>query len=167
MKIRTLFASAALTAGLIIPAFSQSTATNLAGTWTLVSLTLEKDGTKTDLYGPNPQGRLIHDANNHVVVVITRADLPKFAANDRTAGTSEENKAVVQGSLAYFGTDTVDEAAKTITTHIEGCTFPNWIGTDRKLSFNLNGDELDQRTLSVPSVGAGTAHLIWKRVSTQ
>ena len=73
------------------------------------------------------------------MVVLTRADLPKFAANDRTAGTPEENKAVVQGSLAYFGTDTVDEAAKIITTHIEGCTFSNWIGTDRKLSFNLNG----------------------------
>jgi hypothetical protein len=33
-------------------------------------------------------------------------------------GTTEENKAVVQGSLAYFGTDTVDEAAKIISTHM-------------------------------------------------
>jgi lipocalin-like protein len=102
MKTRMLLALAGLTAGLIIPAFSQTTAKDLVGTWTLVSLTLEKDGTKTDLYGPKPQGRLIHDANDHVVVVITRADLPKFAANDRSAGTTEENKAVVQGSLCLL-----------------------------------------------------------------
>jgi Lipocalin-like domain len=167
MKIRMLLALAGLTVGLITPAFSQTTAKDLVGAWTLVSLTLEKDGTKTDLYGPNPRGLFIRDANNHVVVVITRADLPKFAANNRTAGTAEENKAVVQGSLAYFGSDTVDEAAKIITTHIEGCTFPNWIGTDRKLSFNLNGDELEETSLSGTSTGTGTAHLVWKRVSTQ
>jgi hypothetical protein len=91
----------------------------------------------------------------------------KLAANDRTAVTTEENKAVVQGSLAYFGTDTVDKAAKIVTTHIEGCTFSNWIGTDRKLSFDLNGDELDEASLSGTSTGTGKAHLIWKRVSTQ
>jgi hypothetical protein len=113
MKTRILLALAGLTAGCITPAFSQK-AENLVGTWALVSVTMEKDGTKTDLYGPKPQGRLIHDANDHVVVVITRADLPKFAANDRAAGTPEENKAVVQGSLAYLGTSTMDAAAKTL-----------------------------------------------------
>jgi hypothetical protein len=69
-----------VTVGLITPAFSQTPAKDLVGALTLVSLTLEKDGTKTDLYGPNPRGLFIRDANNHVVVVITRADLPKFAA---------------------------------------------------------------------------------------
>jgi Lipocalin-like domain len=92
MKIRMLLALAGLTVGLITPAFSQTTAKDLVGAWTLVSLTLEKDGTKTDLYGPNPRGLFIRDANNHVVVVITRADLPKFAANNRTAGTAEEKR---------------------------------------------------------------------------
>ena len=48
--------------------------------------------------------------------------LPKFASNNRQAGTPEENKAFVQGSLAYFGTYSVDEAAKTVTVHIESCS---------------------------------------------
>ena len=99
-------------------------------------------------------------------MIITRADLPKFAANNRTAGTPEENKAVVQGSLAYFATVTIDETGKIITDHIEGCTFPNWNGTDRKLSFSLSGDELDEMSISTPSTGVGTAHLVWKRVAT-
>src|SRR5262249_52921942 len=33
-----------------------------------------------------------------------RSDLPKFASNNRDMGTPEENKAVVQGSITYFGT---------------------------------------------------------------
>jgi hypothetical protein len=36
--------------------------------------------------------------------LITRSDVPKFASDSRNTGTSEENKAAVQGSIAYFGT---------------------------------------------------------------
>ena len=64
------------------------------GTWTLVSITLEKDGKKIDFYGPNPQGQLMYDANGHFSVIITRSDLPKFASNNE-AGTPEENEAIV------------------------------------------------------------------------
>ena len=38
---------------------SEQTANELVGTWTLVSITLEQDGKKTDMYGPNPQGQLM------------------------------------------------------------------------------------------------------------
>jgi hypothetical protein len=34
----------------------------------------------------------MYDANGHVSVIITRSDLPKFASNNREAGTPEENK---------------------------------------------------------------------------
>jgi hypothetical protein len=39
---------------------------------TLVSITLERDGKKTDFYGPNPQGQLMYDANERFFVIITR-----------------------------------------------------------------------------------------------
>jgi hypothetical protein len=81
------------------------------------------------------------------------------------AGTSEENKAIVQGSLAYFGTSKVNEADKTSTTHIESCTFPNWNGTDRTVTFTLTGDELVTTSTAMPTTGgAATAQLIWRRV---
>jgi hypothetical protein len=80
------------------------------------------------------------------------------------AGTPEENTSIVQGSIAFFGSYSVSEADKTITRHIESCTFPNWNGTERKGSFSISGDELDYTTLSKPSTGTGTAHDIWKRV---
>ena len=46
--------------------------------------------------------------------------------------TPEENKAAVQGSIAYYGTYTVSEEDKTIALHIERSSFPNQNGTDGK-----------------------------------
>jgi hypothetical protein len=46
--------------------------------------------------------------------------------------TPEENKAIMEGSIAYFGTYTVDEAAKTISMRVETSTFPNQVGTEQK-----------------------------------
>jgi hypothetical protein len=162
MKVRLLLTLAGLAIRFASPTFAQRV-NDLVGTWTLVSITLEQDGTKTDFYGPNPQGQETYDSNGHVLFIITRSDLPKFTSNNREAGTPEENKAVVQGSIAYFGTYSVSETDKTITTHIEGCTFPNWNGTDRKSSFNISGDELSITVITTPSTGRGTARLVWKR----
>ena len=67
MRIRLILTLAGLAIGIALPAFSQQkTAKDLVGTWTLVSLTLERDGKKTDFYGPNPQGQVTYDANGHV-----------------------------------------------------------------------------------------------------
>ena len=105
----------------------------------------------------------MYDAHGRFSVIITHSDLPKFASNNRQAGTAEENKAIVQGSLASFGTYSVNETDKTYTQHVESCIFPNWNGTDRKYSFDISGDELNITVVSSPSTGMGTAHLVWKR----
>jgi Lipocalin-like domain len=164
MKIRSLVALAGLTISSALPTFAQQ-ASDLVGSWTLVSITLEKDGKKTDFYGPNPQGQLMYDATGHFSVIITRSDLPKFSSNNRETGTAEENKAIVQGSLAYFGTYSVSETDKTITSHVESSTFPNWNGADRKTSLNISGDELSTHVISGPltSIGTGVAYVVWKR----
>jgi hypothetical protein len=135
------------------------------GTWTLVSITLEKDGKTTDYYGPNPMGQLTFGPEGRFSEIITRSDLPKFLSDNRVEATPEENKAVVQGSFAEFGTYSVGETDKTITEHIESCVFPNFNGTERKQSFSISGDELQFTTISKPTVG-GTAHahLVWRRV---
>jgi hypothetical protein len=76
-------------------------------------------------------------------------------------GTPEENKAVVQGSIAHFGRYTIDDANKTITFHIETSTFPNWNETDQKRPFPVRGDELTWNTPA--STGGGTAEVVLKR----
>jgi Lipocalin-like domain len=150
--------------GIVLPnenVAAQMPAKDLVGTWNLVSITIEREGKKIDFYGPNPQGQAIYEANGRVSTIISRSDLPKFVSNNRQSGTPEENKAVVQGSIAYFGTYTVDEAARTVTYHLEGCSFPNWNGIQRISTFNISGDEL---TLTNPVSSIGVSdQVIWKR----
>ena len=152
-----LFLAVALPAG---DAAGQ-TAKELVGAWTLVSVNVEQGGKKVEPFGPNPNGSLMLDGSGRFSITVIRAGLPKFASNNRVAGTAEENKAAVQGSLAYFGTYSVSEADRMISMHIEGSTFPNWNGTEQKRLFTLAGDQL---TLTNPagSVG-GTTQIVWRR----
>ena len=102
------------------------------------------DGSKIDQYGPNANGILIYTSDGHFALVNTRSDLPKIASSSRDRGTPEEYKALVQGSLAYFGTYSVNEPDKVITAKIQGSTFPNQVGgaDDRRIITSLTADEL-------------------------
>lgn len=133
----------------------------LVGTWTYVSVDIVRpDGSRVPLFGPNPSGFASFDGNGRYVLLTARSDMPKFAANNRNAGTAEENRAVVQGSIAHFGKFTVNEADKTITFHIETSTFPNWNGTEQKRPFILTANEL--KWVTAASSG-GTAEVVLKR----
>lgn len=100
-------------------------ATDLQGRWILVSNDVEQDGKRIENFGPRPKGELMFDSNGHFMLFNGRSDLPKFAAGTRVGGTTEENKAVVQGSIALFGTYTVDPEKKHLVFNIEYSTFPN------------------------------------------
>jgi hypothetical protein len=74
-------------------------------------------------------------------------------------GTPEEDKAIVQGSIALFGTYSM--ADKVMIQHVEGDTWPSWTGTDQKRTIvSFTGDELTW-TL-VASLG-GSGQVSWKR----
>jgi len=140
------------------------TAKDLAGTWTLVSAVTEQGGTKTEPYGPNPKGIMTVDANGHYVIAAMRAGLPKVASNNRTTGTPAENAAIVAGSIAHFGTLSVNEAEKVIIFKIETATFSNWDGTQQRWEFTITGDVLQ---ITVPTAsGGGTATTVWRRAKS-
>ncbi|HET9245897.1 MAG TPA: lipocalin-like domain-containing protein, partial [Xanthobacteraceae bacterium] len=96
----------------------------LVGSWTLTSLTAGEGADQTLPYGPNPKGSMMVDANGRFMITVVRSDLPNFASNNRMVGTPDENNSVVQGSIAYYGTYTIDEATRVITVKVEGSTFP-------------------------------------------
>jgi Lipocalin-like domain len=143
------------------PARGES-ARELVGTWTLVSSIIEKDGNKTDQFGPGAHGTMSLDANGLFMLTIIGADLPKFAANNRAAGSPEENRAVVARSIAMLGTYSVNLTEKTLTFSVETATFPNWNGTQQKRSIvTLTGNEL--KYLTAQASGGGTATVTWHR----
>ena len=136
------------------------TAKDLVGNWTLVSAdTAFPDGKREPTFGANPKGLLIFTGDGRFIYLFSRADLPKFASNSRATGTPEEHKAVVQGSIATFGTYSV--ADKTLAIKVENSTFPNWLGTDQKRTIMITGDEL-KWTNPAASAG-GVAELVFRR----
>ena len=146
---------------LSVSAWAQ-TASDLRGTWTLVSSVTDKDGKKTEQFGHGAKGMMSLDADGNFMLTIIGPDLPKFAANSRAAGTAEENKAVVSKSIGMIGTYSVNPADKTLTFRVESATFPNWNGTEQKrLIVTASKDELKYITPTASSGGIGT--VTWKR----
>ena len=83
------------------------------GTWIHVSTTVTApDGKKSDRPG---QGVVIYAPDGHFAFVNVANNLPKLAANNRDKATAEEARAIVAGSIAYYGTYTVDEATVSYT----------------------------------------------------
>jgi hypothetical protein len=76
----------------------------LVGTWTISLCELvQSDGTKNPLVvGDDPIGQIMFTDNGHFAFQVS-AKLPMFGSENRMKATPEENKAVVEGSIAYFG----------------------------------------------------------------
>lgn len=133
----------------------------LVGTWIYASSTSTRaDGSKTDR--PNLKGIVIYTSDGHFAFVSVRDDLPKLANPDRARATAEEARAVVAGSIAYYGTYSINEVDKVLTAKVEGSTFANLIGTDQKrIITSLTADELK---FTNPRTPAGvTLEFVWKR----
>jgi Lipocalin-like domain len=151
--------------GVALQTLAQSAQDNkLVGTWTLVSVYIEApDGSRFDPFGANPTGILILDENGHISVQFIGSGLPKFASNDRLDGTPEENKAVVQRILCYFGTYSVSDADRSLNIHIENSSFPNWKGADQKRFLTLTEDEMKWINPTATSGPGFTGYTAWKR----
>ena len=150
MKPRTIlvlstaasFALALLSSNVM--AQTKSLKDQLVGTWTVTSQEqVRKDGSKVERFGANPKGITIFEANGRFATILARPDLPKLASNDPMNPSPAEAKALALGSLAYFGTYTVDEPSKTIVLKLEASTLPNQLGFEGKRVINtLTADEL-------------------------
>lgn len=111
---------------------SQAQTPNLVlGTWRMAKAQLDPGGRNVPAYGAHPSSLLIFTANTHFIEVLTDADVPRFASNVGGGGTAEENRAAMAGSIGFFGTYAVDDRGELSGDHVEGSTFPNWVGDTR------------------------------------
>lgn len=172
MNRRRLFAAAAvvgLGSALLARAapgeeHAPSARDRFVGTWTLVSIHyVTPDGRKAEPFGPGARGLLHFDAGGRFATQVMAAHRRPFASNNRMTGTAEENQAMSQGVVAYFGTYTVDAANSILTLHIVQSSFPNWNGTDQARRFDFKGDELRYTAASSTANPAESAELVWRR----
>jgi Lipocalin-like domain len=134
----------------------------LVGTWVYASSSVARgESSKADR--PYLKGMTIYTSDGYFIFVNMRSDLPKFAANHRARATPEEAKAVVAGSIAYYGRYSVNEADKVITLKIEGSTFANMVGGEeqKRMITSLTADELKFTNQAAPS--AQKVEFVWKR----
>ena len=145
-----------------MPQHEKSLAEKLVGTWLMVSSTSTKpDGTKTDR--SNLKSVVIYSRDGHFAFVSVSPDLPKIAANDRAKATPQEAQAVVAGSIAYFGTYSVNETDNVVIAKVEGSTFVNLIGgvAQKRVITSLTQDELRFTNPATPS--GETLEFVWRR----
>jgi Lipocalin-like domain len=133
----------------------------LVGAWTLVSASSKlPDG--SPVWGANPIGLIVFTSSGHYSTQLMRSDLPKYASNNRAKGTAEEYKTIAMGSVANFGTYSVDEANKTFTISYDGSTFPNRKGAKETRPFVIEGDQL-RITNPAPSTGGESSQIVYRR----
>ena len=135
----------------------------LVGTWTVVSWEQARpDGSKFRRFGDNPKGMTVFDANGNFVVLFVRPDLPKLASANPSTPTPEEAKTIVGGAIGYYGTYTIDDAAKVITLRIEASSFPNQVGMAQKRTVtSITSDELKYQNTTV--LTGGQIYIAMKR----
>jgi len=142
----------------------QSLKERLVGTWILVAWEqMGADGSKFQKYGPDPRGFHIFERSGRFFAMMARPDLPKIAASDPQNATPDEARAIMAGSIAYYGTYTVNEPERMVILRMKATTFPNQLGRDlprRVVSVTAN-----EMVYANPSAttGGGQIMLSWKR----
>lgn len=114
----------------------------LVGHWKLVSVTI---GEQTP-YGAAPEGSMFLDAGGHVSVIVI---------SDGGAR-----------NISYFGTYTVDDAAKSMTIHVDGSSGGNGnaVGRSFKRRVQLQGNEL-VLVNDAPKRAPGVIKQTWKQAN--
>jgi hypothetical protein len=147
---------------LALAAVSGGAAADEKGTQTFVQQAtgawlLSSDRDKEVTVGDNAKGSIFLDGSNFALQIVS-PNLPKIAAEDRSLGTEDENAAIAQQSLAYFGAYELDESTHNLVLHIYYCSFGNWRDTDQKWTVTINADQMSWTRL-----GNGTPTLVWRR----
>jgi len=157
------------------PLFGQSkagaTPADFVGAWKLVSIeTIRPNGEVIyPFYRKRPQGLIMYDRSGWMSVQIVSdpaVAAPTASSWEEVLAAPQVDKAkAYENYYAYFGTWTLDPAAKTVTHHIQESLRPGERHDDAVRHFELDGDRL---ILTAKSHEMGEDHerkLVWQRLS--
>ncbi len=131
-----------------------TTPKGIAGTWRLVSFEDVEDGKIIRRFGEKPVGLFVYTSDGHVIIQIANPANPVCLAPGKKSGpgkkddlalpacTPEQAQALLDGTVTYWGTYTVDMAAGIVTHHVLSDVSKGYTGTKQPRPFQLNGDRL-------------------------
>jgi len=119
---------------------AQSRSSALIGTWQVRSYCDEDSaGAVTHPMGPRPTGYFIYTATGQLSIHAMRTPPAGPVAGDSVRlGTLAELRPYY---FSYFGTYTITSDS-TVIHHVEGGTFPEYIGTDQRRAYRISRDTL-------------------------
>lgn len=115
--------------------------------------------------GDAPDGLLAYTGVGTMIGIMGPGDRPRFATDDVTGGSPDEQAQAFATFIAYGGRYEVE--GDTVTHHVETSLFPNWIGTQQRRRFALSPDGQVLTLTSPPLVLGGATRiqrLTWERV---
>ena len=138
----------------------------ILGTWKLVSYVREEvaSGAKSDVMGAHPSGYINYGPDGRMIVIIVGSDRKKPAG---PVATPDEAEALIRSMLAYAGTYTIDNKAKTVTHQIDVSWDQSRTGESHVRHYSLDGDRITLTTepSNDPATGKKSVRtLTWERV---
>ena len=122
---------------------AQTSARQMIGGWSLVSLETDTADGRLQPFGSTPVGYIDFAQNGRFAMQFMRPDVPKIAANSRLKATPEENIAIALGQVAFFGEwKLIDPKTGEVGLHVIGSSFPKWNNTDQKRFIKVSGSTM-------------------------
>jgi hypothetical protein len=142
-----------------------SASQDLVGSWRLISSEgHSSDGSIVYDQGKTPKGRVMFDANGRLSLHLTDPNRRNFVSGDFLRPTPDELIEAFTGYFGYFGSYSLDEDAGVVIFHVEGAAYPNYVGTDQKRFYKIEGNRLILRTPPERAGGADvTYYVTWER----
>ena len=117
----------------------------LIGTWKLVS--------------PNAVGVMMYDPAGYMGLAVMQRGRQKYVGSEPTPA---EAKAAFDSFRSFFGTYAVNDAAGSITVHVDGSLDPNLSNSDYHSAFALSGTRLTLKPR--PTASGKQDTLVWERI---
>lgn len=127
----------------------------IVGTWRLVKFEDIEDGKVIRRFGERPNGLFVYTADGHVIIQIANPANPACVTEGKktlpgrkddialAVCTPEQLEALLNGSVAYWGTYSVDMSKGIVTHNVVSDVTNGYAGTAQPRPFVLNGDRLE------------------------
>ena len=110
----------------------------LVGAWTLEKyVDTPEGGAPVFVFGERPSGLFVFTPDGHVSV-----NLMRNPPVSRRGVDPDPDTCVPDWYCSYFGTYEHDPAEGTWTTHVTGGNISNYLGTDQRRRFRIEGDRM-------------------------